>query len=153
MERSAAQGAKKRWDRAAGWKRTPRLRRFDGRCGWRRSFCVPWRSAPVSTRAMQSEAECKPARHASPLSTSEGPHKVSTYHSELPSRAEDGSGLFPAAAEAKVEGPMMQVGWQDEVECGGPTGRGSSVVRVSGVRGVRCQTTAIKWCSSIVVRV
>lgn len=41
--------------------------------------------------------------------------KLGTYHSELPSRADIGFWLFPAAAEAKVEGAMRGVnsarGW------------------------------------------
>ena len=79
---------------------------------------------------MQSEAECKPTQDPSALQSLERACKCSTYHSELPSRAEDEFELFAAAAEAKVEGAMMkQADWQSEVECGWPAGRGSSTGR------------------------
>jgi hypothetical protein len=80
---------------------------------------------------MPSEAERKPPQAPSPLQSLERACKCTTYHSALPSRAEDEFELFAAAAEAKVDGPMMKNGGLAERgDCGWPAGRGSNTGRV-----------------------
>jgi hypothetical protein len=94
-------------------------------------------------------------RYTERSKSSGGVSKVGTYHSELPSRADIGFWLFPAAAEAKVEGAMR----------GGNAQEGGVQWRADGSRwwqmwskrpkrGLRlydekmCEVDRSWWCSS-----
>ena len=85
-----------------------------GKSVWSHSSGVTWTDG-ISLATAQSEAEVLPARHRASKKFSDGVSKLDTYHSELPSRADIGFWLFPAAAEAKVEGAMRGVDSQEGV--------------------------------------